>query len=103
LRQLGEDVVLVAEISPGKPDDEILIWGYEEDRIVITEDRDFSLVFLKQKPTKGMIFLRVGDEERQQKVEQIKELVAKHLEELPKAMTTLTVKRIKIRPLPKQP
>jgi predicted nuclease of predicted toxin-antitoxin system len=98
LRKLGYDVSFVAEISPGKPDQDILSWGHSEERIVITEDRDFSeLVYRDKQPTYGVVLVRISDEHRLEKAVRITELVHSHADDLANAMTTITLNKIKIR------
>lgn len=104
LRKLGYDVTFVAEVSPGKPDKDILAWGNRERRVIMTEDRDFcELVFRDDNPTFGIVLVRISDENRLMKAIQITELVNSHADELPSAMTTVFLNRIKIRPLGKKP
>jgi predicted nuclease of predicted toxin-antitoxin system len=96
LRKLGYDVTFVAEVSPGKPDIDILAWGNRERRVIMTEDRDFcELVFRDEKPTFGIVLVRISDENRLMKAIQITELVNSHADELPSAMTTVFLNRIK--------
>lgn len=100
LRKLNYDVLYVAEISPGKDDQDILTLGYQDQRIIITEDRDFcELVFRDNKPTFGIVLIRISDLNRLDKAVQITTLVNNHLEQLPGAMTTIKVNTIKIRPI----
>lgn len=100
LRSLGFDVTFVAEVAPGKSDEAILIWGIDEERIIITEDRDFSeLIFRDNKPSFGLVFMRIGDDQRQRRVDQIQELVNRHQDDLAGAIATVSPNKIKIRSL----
>jgi predicted nuclease of predicted toxin-antitoxin system len=60
LRQKGLDVLHVAEDLPGERDADILELARQQDRIVITFDRDYGeLVFkLKHPRPPGVIYLR---------------------------------------------
>lgn len=59
LRKAGHDVLAVTEKSPGGEDTEVLQFAVEEQRILITEDKDFGqLVFAQSRPSGGVIFLR---------------------------------------------
>jgi predicted nuclease of predicted toxin-antitoxin system len=42
LRDHGNDVVSVAELSPGATDTDIFAWAIRDDRIIITFDKDFG-------------------------------------------------------------
>ena len=47
LREAGEDVVSVTEDSPGATDEAVIRWARQEERVVVTFDRDYGeLVFL---------------------------------------------------------
>ena len=57
LRKDGHDVLYVTEKKAGAIDDEILSDAYKEERILITEDKDFGeLVYRFKKPTLVLFF-----------------------------------------------
>ena len=61
LRNLGHDVKVVAvDLPPGIADEEVLAYGYKEQRIVITNDKgDFGdLIFHLLRPHAGVILFR---------------------------------------------
>jgi predicted nuclease of predicted toxin-antitoxin system len=62
LKQLGHDVTQIHHTYPeSTPDEEVLSIARQEERILITDDRDFGeLVFRLQQPHAGVIFLRLG-------------------------------------------
>jgi predicted nuclease of predicted toxin-antitoxin system len=54
LREDGHDVLYVLERKPGVSDDEVLLEAYNEERIMVTEDKDFGeLVYRLKKPSNG--------------------------------------------------
>lgn len=61
LRAQGHDVTVIARDYPGAmTDTDILATAYQEQRIVITNDRDFgALVFFKQQAHAGVILFRL--------------------------------------------
>jgi predicted nuclease of predicted toxin-antitoxin system len=61
LRTLGRDVKVVAiDYPPGIPDRQVLALAYEEGRILLTNDRDFGeLAVREQLPHAGIIYLRM--------------------------------------------
>lgn len=100
LRQDGHDVIYIAEITAGASDRSILSRGLDEKRIIVTEDRDFcELVFLNRLQTYGIVLVRINPTQRKEKARRVRELFSKHESELLYAMTTLTLKNIRIRPL----
>jgi predicted nuclease of predicted toxin-antitoxin system len=61
LEKEGHDVLFAGDAMPSVSDDEIIRRSKENDRILITDDKDFGeLVFRLRKPTKGVILLRIG-------------------------------------------
>ncbi|HLB59057.1 MAG TPA: DUF5615 family PIN-like protein [Bdellovibrionota bacterium] len=59
LRESGYDVAVMSEISKGALDKKVLEISLEEQRILITEDKDFGeLVYAYQRRSIGVILLR---------------------------------------------
>ena len=62
LRGAGHDVSYVAETAGGITDDEVLRMAFDQDRILVTEDKDFGNLTVRfGKPTHGLIILRLPD------------------------------------------
>lgn len=100
LRSLGYDVTYIAESSPGITDDIVLTQSLLEERLLLTEDRDFcELVFRDGKSAYGIILIRIPARERHSKAERLAVLVREHGDQLPHAMTTLSPTAVKIRPI----
>ena len=51
LRDMGHDVIQVADRDAGLPDDEILQWAVLEQRIIVTTDNDFEEMIWRQGKT----------------------------------------------------
>jgi predicted nuclease of predicted toxin-antitoxin system len=62
LKHLGHDVTRIGSHYPqGLPDQAVLALAKKQQRILITDDRDFGeLVFRLKLPHAGVIFLRLG-------------------------------------------
>jgi predicted nuclease of predicted toxin-antitoxin system len=62
LKQLGHDATQIRRTYPQSvPDPEILSLAKQEERILVTDDRDFGeWVFRFKRPHAGVIFLRLG-------------------------------------------
>jgi predicted nuclease of predicted toxin-antitoxin system len=62
LREKGDDVVYAAEIMIGASDEVILQTAVEQDRVVLTFDRDFGeLAFHQRRPSApGVVLFRLG-------------------------------------------
>ncbi|MDD5616163.1 MAG: DUF5615 family PIN-like protein [Candidatus Methanoperedens sp.] len=73
LRQQDHDVVSVFDEIRGAEDRDVINKAYEQNRILITNDKDFGeLVFREKKPHKGVILLRLGDERAANKITVLK-------------------------------
>jgi predicted nuclease of predicted toxin-antitoxin system len=100
LRELGYDVIYVAEHAPSETDDNILAWARREQRILLTQDKDFSeLIFRDDNPTYGVVLIRIAGSHRLERASRIQTLVEHHENDLLNAMTTVTLDRIRIRHL----
>jgi predicted nuclease of predicted toxin-antitoxin system len=62
LRQSGYDVLWIRESAPGTPDISVLARALNEDRLLITFDKDFGeLVFRRgAKASRGVILFRIA-------------------------------------------
>jgi predicted nuclease of predicted toxin-antitoxin system len=59
LRASGHDVLAVPEISPRLLDEDAALWARREQRILLTEDKDFGqLAFASGDPSGGVILIR---------------------------------------------
>jgi len=74
LTQKGIDIISVTDTSPGMSDRSVLELGNNEDRVIVTFDKDFGeLIFRQRLDTKGLILLRitpVSPEQIAEKIEQ---------------------------------
>lgn len=48
LRAAGHDVLWIAEAQPGRDDEEVLAQAHRDERVLITFDRDFGELIVKQ-------------------------------------------------------
>jgi predicted nuclease of predicted toxin-antitoxin system len=72
LRYGGHDVVYVAADGSGATDPQVLQRAREEDRVLLTEDKDFGdLVFRLRLVLPGVVFLRIPPEDRAIKWERL--------------------------------
>jgi predicted nuclease of predicted toxin-antitoxin system len=83
LREQGHDVFSVYEQARGAEDEALLRQAFAEDRILITNDKDFGeRVFRDGMPHKGIVFLRLDDERAANKIAVLRKLLDSHLERL---------------------
>ena len=53
LREDGHDVLYILETKAGVSDDKVLLDAYNEERILLTEDKDFGELVYRFKKPKG--------------------------------------------------
>lgn len=88
------------ERNPGASDDEVLLEAYNEERIMLTEDKDFGeLVYRLKKPSKGIILIRMDVKERHMKWLRLKKLIENYEERLPGHFVVIDTQRFRFRPL----
>lgn len=99
LRSQGHDVVIVADTLPEAKDITILQRAFAENRIVVTNDKDFGeLVFRGQQSHHGVILLRLQDESGQNRVRVISSLVSQYNEHLIDRFAVVTETKVRFRP-----
>jgi predicted nuclease of predicted toxin-antitoxin system len=60
LRERGDDVVYMAELAPSTSDTDVMARAQHEDRLLLTEDKDFGdLAFRHGAPVPGIVVLRL--------------------------------------------
>ncbi len=81
LRKEGYEVFSVFDEARGLGDDKILAKSYAEGWILITNDKDFGeMVYRKNYPHCGIIFLRLNSQRAVVKIEALKRLLATYTE-----------------------
>jgi predicted nuclease of predicted toxin-antitoxin system len=79
LRKNGYDVLSVYDDMRGAKDDEVLKRAFDEDRILVTNDKNFGeMVMRQQKLHRGTILLRLSDERSFNKIATFKWLLENH-------------------------
>lgn len=98
LQQHGHDVTAIAHEYPHALSDlEVLTIAYEEQRILITNDRNFGeLLFRRRLPHAGVILFRLGDEDLQTKQAWLLYILRHHSQDLHNFII-VTPQKIRIR------
>ena len=100
LRLEGYDVLYVPEEKAGIADDEVLLYAYNEARILLTEDKDFGeLVYRLKKPSKGIILIRIRVEDRHTKALRLRELIRNHEDRIEGYFVVIDSNKFRFRPL----
>lgn len=78
LKQAGHDVIFANDLLPLSSDEEILAKAEQEERIAITNDKDFGeLIFRLGRPSRGIILLRVSTTDPKERFELAKSVLDK--------------------------
>src|SRR3974390_876150 len=100
LREAGHDVVYIADIAPRASDSTVMQRADDEDRLLLTEDKDFGdLVFRQSKPVPGIVLLRIGAEHRQHKAARLTAAIERFGATLFGRYTVIERARFRARPL----
>lgn len=100
MRNAGHDVLYVMESDRGSDDIEILHRAFNENRILITEDKDFGdLVYRLKLSARGIILMRFSSEKRRQKWNRLKVLLHQKQAKLYNCFTVVDSEKFRIRPL----
>jgi len=96
LREQGHDIFSVFDEIPGTNDDTIIRKAFRENRILITNDKDFGeKVYRDNLPHKGVILLRLRDERSVNKIEIIRKLFNTYGENLSDKFVAVTEDQIR--------
>ena len=97
LVDLGHDVVSALESDPRATDETLLAWALEEQRVLITEDKDFGeLVFVRRLPHSCIV--RFVDMRVEEKVSAMRDLIDTYESALRQgSMIVVTQSRVRIR------
>ena len=91
------DVISVFDEIRGADDEEVIRIASEQDRILITNDKDFGeLVFREKKQHKGVILLRLEDERGANKIAVLKNVLEKYENSLPGHFFVVTETTVRI-------
>jgi len=103
-RRAGHDVRYVLESDPGASDEHVAALSIEQDRILITEDKDFGELAMRHgKTLPGLILLRVAPESRGLKPARVLALLARQGSRLPGNYAVVDETSVRLRPIPSAP
>ncbi len=98
LRGTGHDVLAVGETLPQATDAQILAYAVSEQRILVTNDKDFGeLVFRTGQAHDGVLLLRLHDESPATRIRTVKSILEKYADRLAGRFVVATEKAVRIR------
>lgn len=100
LRQRGFDVKAITEMAPRLGDEEVLAIANQEDRLLLTNDKDFGeLAFLGRSVKQGICLLRFHLEDSAWKAQQLGKFLDSYSGSLSGKFVVLSEGRARIRKL----
>lgn len=100
LRGAGHDVLFILESKPGATDDEVLALAFDEQRIIVTEDKDFGeLVYRLKRPAHGIILIRINVINRNLKWPRFQKLIDTYLDRCSGRFVVIDENKFRFRPL----
>jgi predicted nuclease of predicted toxin-antitoxin system len=90
------DVFSVYEEASGIDDDEVIQRAFEENRILITNDKDFGeKVYRERLSHKGVILLRLADERPASKIDVLRRLLSAYADRISGQFVVVTETKIR--------
>ena len=103
LREKNHDVRSAAEDFVGAPDEIVLAASTSQNRVLITNDKDFAeLAYLQRKASAGIILVRMAKSSSGEKAHRVAEVVDEMGRRLASAMTVIEAHAVRRRELPTQ-
>lgn len=102
LRAAGHDVLAVSEITARSVDREIVDQAHQQERILLTEDKDFGhLVFVSHAESAGVILIRFPGNTRADLGPSMVKLIAERGEQILNAFVVVQAGYVRISRMPK--
>jgi predicted nuclease of predicted toxin-antitoxin system len=96
LREQQHEVFSVYEEARGMDDDDVIQKAFDENWILITNDKDFGeKVYRERRPHRGVIFLRLDDERAASKIKTLCRLLETYADRLPDHFVVVTETRVR--------
>ena len=100
LREYGFDIKWIPDYDVSMGDEELLSLASNEDRILLTNDKDFGYyVFLQNKSFNGVILFRIKGQNIEKKLLNLKELLEYHQNKIGNHFIVITERKIRFTPL----
>lgn len=98
LQKDGFDTISVIKVMPGVKNGTLLIKAKKEERILITNDKDFGeLIYRQKESTHGIILLRLANDIPRTRISVLRKIIRAYGEKLERKFTVATETKIRIR------
>ena len=100
LRMLGYDIVWIVDENPYLDDMSIFKIAQNENRILLTNDKDFGEIVFRQKlVSAGIILLRIKGQDTRKKIKLLKKVLISHLDRISKHFVVITKEKVRFIPI----
>jgi predicted nuclease of predicted toxin-antitoxin system len=97
LRQQGHETSSIYDDARGLEDELVIEKAYKEDRILVTNDKDFGeKIYRQRSPHRGVVLLRLEDERAKSKIEAMRRLLDNYADKLSNRFVVVTEKSVRI-------
>jgi predicted nuclease of predicted toxin-antitoxin system len=98
LRNLGYDFLYISEFAPGITDQQVLKIAFDENRILVTIDKDFGeLVFRMHQAHQGVILIRLEGNPAVEKARILEIVLESHGNEIKNSFTVIQKDLVRVR------
>ena len=98
LKQIGFDSVSVIDCMKGAEDEDVMKKAVEEDRVIITNDKDFGRLVRYYKPP-SVILLRLRDESAENKFRIVSFVITSYGDAILGNVLIVSERKIRLRPI----
>ena len=96
LRDGNHEVFSVFDEARGLTDDAVLLKAFNENRILITNDKDFGeMIFRERRTHHGVIFMRLDDERAANKIKVLQRLFESHADKISEQFVVVTETKVR--------
>lgn len=100
LREKGYNIKWIGEIAPGISDRAVYQIAKEDDRVILTEDKDFGELAVRFKlKTSGVVLLRISSKEKELRQKRVFELLERFPDKLEGHLVVINPEKFRFRNL----
>jgi predicted nuclease of predicted toxin-antitoxin system len=96
LKAQNYEVFSIYDLARGMDDDDIMKKAFEENWVLITNDKDFGdKIHRGRRPHRGVVLLRLADERATNKIRALQRLLQSYSDQLPDRFVVVTETRVR--------
>lgn len=100
LRRIGYDIVWIVDENPYLDDMSIFKIAQNENRILLTNDKDFGEIVFRQKlASAGIILLRIKGQDTRKKIKLLRKVLISYHDRISKHFVVITKEKVRFIPI----